>query len=268
MPEPIIFYDIPGKGISPKAWSPNTWKTRYCLNVKGLPYKTIWVEFPDIEAVMRKVGILPTTTKPDGSPYYALPAIYDPNTKTGLAESAAIARYLDTTYPNTPRLIPAETDALHAAFNQACRDALLRDIAKVLISALANHLPPRSEVYFRKTRAVMFGVDDIDDIAPPGPKRYEAWANVKKALGMVAGWLQADGSDKLFFTGENKIVYADITVAGFLIWLRVVLGADSKEWANVTSWDGGRWEGSWLHSRSTKLSTRVKMLFFDQSRQA
>ena len=27
MPEPIIFYDIPGVGKA-KAWSPNTWKTR------------------------------------------------------------------------------------------------------------------------------------------------------------------------------------------------------------------------------------------------
>ena len=23
---------------------------RYCLNIKGIPYKTVWVEYPDIEA--------------------------------------------------------------------------------------------------------------------------------------------------------------------------------------------------------------------------
>ncbi|KAJ8501902.1 hypothetical protein ONZ51_g273 [Trametes cubensis] len=239
MPEPIIFYDIPGKDVTPKAWSPNTWKTRYCLNFKGLPYKTVWVEYPDIEAVMRKAGILPAATKADGSPYYTLPAIYDPNTKAGLAESAAIARYLDRTYPDTPRLIPAETDALHAAFNQAFRNAFLPDLAKLTIPAVANHLPPRSEVYFRKTREVGFGVANLDDIAPPGPKRDEAWAGVKKGLAMIAEWLQADGSDKLFFTGKDKIVYADMTVAGFLIWARVVL--DKKEWEDLISWHEGRW---------------------------
>ena len=230
------------KGRDDKMLSfPNTEKAhcRYCLNFKGLPYKTTWVEYPDIEAVMRKMEILPTATKVDGSPHYTLPAIYDPNTKTGLADSAAIARYLDRTYPDTPCVIPAEMDALHAAFHQAARALLLRDFAKVLVSALATHLPPRSEVYFRETRAVMFGVDDIDDIAPPGPKRDEAWAGVKNGLGTVAEWLRADGLDKLFFTGKDRIVYADMTVAGFLIWARVVL--DRNEWEDLISWDGGRW---------------------------
>ncbi|KAI0335813.1 hypothetical protein GY45DRAFT_1316546 [Cubamyces sp. BRFM 1775] len=239
MPEPIIFYDIPGKNVSLKGWSPNTWKTRYCLNFKGLPYKTIWVEYPDIEAVMRKVGILPVETKEDGSPYYTLPAIYDPKTKTGLAESAAIARYLDKTYPDTPRLIPEETDALHAAFNKAFLTTFSPHLRKLTIPLVAKHLPPRSEVYFRKTREADWGVAHLDDIAPPGPKRDEAWAGVKKGLGVIAGWLEADGTDKLFFTGKDKIVYADITLAAYLIWARITL--DQSYWTDLVTWHGGRW---------------------------
>ena len=29
---------------------------RYCLNIKGIPYKTVWVEYPDIEGVLKKLG--------------------------------------------------------------------------------------------------------------------------------------------------------------------------------------------------------------------
>ncbi|KAI9058482.1 glutathione transferase FuA class [Trametes sanguinea] len=239
MPEPILFYDIPGKTAHQKAWSPNTWKTRYCLNFKGLPYKTVWVEYPDIEAVCRKIGAAATEQKADGSPYYTLPVIYDPNTKKAISESAAIARYLDKTYPDTSRLIPYETDALHAAFNYAFRRTLLPDLGKIMIPETAKCLLPRSEAYFRATREVMFG-SKLEDISPPGPKRDEHWNGVKKALRTFTQWLEADGTDKLFFLGD-KIGYADIIVAGFLVWIRIVLGADSKEWADIKASDGGRW---------------------------
>ncbi|KAI0372258.1 hypothetical protein BV20DRAFT_940572 [Pilatotrama ljubarskyi] len=239
MPEPIVFYDIPGKDTSLKCWSPNTWKTRYTLNVKGIPYKTVWVEYPDIEAVLRKIGALPTEHKADGSPLYTLPAIYDPNTKTALAESAAIVRYLDKTYPDTPRLIPAGTDALHAAFNQAFRSVLGEDLHYSLVAAVANSLPPRSEAYFRTTREARFGVK-LEELAPPGPKREKHWSGVQHAFHTYAQWLETDGTDKLFFTGD-KIAYADVTIAAYLVWLRVILGADSKEWADLRTWDGGRW---------------------------
>ncbi|OSC97239.1 glutathione transferase FuA class [Trametes coccinea BRFM310] len=231
MPEPILFYDIPTKYTHQKAWSPNTWKTRLCLNYKGLPYKTMWVEYPDIEAVSRSLGLSPTSTKPDGSPKYTLPAIYDPNTKTAVVDSAAIARYLDKTYPDTPRLIPYETDALHAAFEHVFIPTFLPDLIKIVAVPTTESLTPRSEAYFRAAH----------DITDPGPKREEHWNGFKKALQTFAQWLDADGTgNRLFFLG-NKIGYADITHAAFLIWIRIVLGADSKEWKDITTWDGGRW---------------------------
>ena len=51
------------------------------MNIKGLPYRTVWVEYPDIVAVLEKIGAPPAGKAPDGSPKYTLPAIYDPNTK-------------------------------------------------------------------------------------------------------------------------------------------------------------------------------------------
>ena len=127
----IILYDIPSK-VGP--WSPNTWKTRqvprnssnhikltvfssYSLNYKGLPFRTVWVEYPDIESTLKAAGIVSNTRKkPDGSPTWTVPAIYDPKTKTGITESFAIAEYLDKTYPDTPLLIPPGTRTLQKAW--------------------------------------------------------------------------------------------------------------------------------------------------------
>ncbi|KAI0667609.1 hypothetical protein C8Q78DRAFT_1081920 [Trametes maxima] len=246
MPEPIVFYDIPGKTDALKAWSPNTWKTRYSLNYKGLPYKTVWVEYPDIEAVLRKLGAPATEQKPDGSPYYTLPAIYDPNTKTAVVDSFEIARYLDKTYPDTPRLIPAGTDALHVAFIHAWRGLLMNDLGPLVIPAVANSLRSRSEVYFRATREVMFG-GDLEKLAPAGSaKRVEHWKGIKNGLDTLAQWIEADGTGKRFFNGDQP-AWADIAFAGYLIWLRVVLGVDSQEWKDLASWDGGRW-GKYLEA--------------------
>ncbi|EEB93892.1 hypothetical protein MPER_07394 [Moniliophthora perniciosa FA553] len=113
----IEFYDIPGSGGV--VWSPSTWKIRYALNYKGLEYQTKWIEFPDIESTCKKLGVPPTKTRRDGSPWYTLPAIYDPSTGVALVDSLRIAEYLEKQYPDKPSLIPSGTLALHTAFNEA-----------------------------------------------------------------------------------------------------------------------------------------------------
>ena len=92
--------------------SKNNVRSRYTLNIKGIPYKTIWVEFPDVKALCQKIGAAPTLPLPDGTMMYTLPTLYDPNTKTAVSDSAAIARYLDRAYPHAgPTLVPPEVDA-------------------------------------------------------------------------------------------------------------------------------------------------------------
>ncbi|EED86073.1 predicted protein [Postia placenta Mad-698-R] len=233
----IILYDFPST-VPGKACSPNTWKTRLCLNYKGLPHKTIWVEYPDIGKVCKEIGAEPTATCPDGSPFYSVPTIYDPSTKSVVSESARIARYLDKTYPDTPVLIPPETDAFHAAFNEGF-ESLLLPMLHLVLPLTFGAIHPESRAYFRKSRESWLG-EKFGETPPVGQAREELWKKLAEGYTKVAMWLQMDGRDKLFFGGDN-ICYADITVACFLGCLRRMYGADSAEWADVKEWDGGRW---------------------------
>ena len=39
---------------------------RYALNYKSLPYKTVWIEYHEIEPVAKKLGAKPTKRKANG----------------------------------------------------------------------------------------------------------------------------------------------------------------------------------------------------------
>ena len=90
----------------------------YALNYKGILLKTVWVEYPDIEALYHTLGIPAASTKPDGSPYYALPVIQDPSTQRIISDSWAIVKYLDEAYPDTPTLLPKGTLAFPRFFRE------------------------------------------------------------------------------------------------------------------------------------------------------
>ncbi|PIL22576.1 hypothetical protein GSI_15265 [Ganoderma sinense ZZ0214-1] len=248
MTEPIIFYDIDRKltANESRAWNPNCWKTRYTLNIKGIPYRTVWVEYPDIKPLLLKVGAPAAEKLPDGTPLYTLPAIYDPNTQKAVADSAAIARYLDATYPtHGPRLIAADADALHAAFQVAFQTTLFEGMHLAYLCMPPSHdiLNEPSAAYFKATREAHFG--PFDELAPKGSeKRKRHWEGFKGNLGKIAGWFGADGKEKVLFSGgeEGKIVYADIVIAAQLRWMRAVFLEESEEWQDIVIWDGGRWK--------------------------
>ncbi|KAI0712268.1 hypothetical protein C8Q76DRAFT_482521 [Earliella scabrosa] len=244
MIEPIVFYDIPSYAKD-KAWSPNTWKTRFCLNMKGLPYKTVWVEYPDIETLCKKIGATPTSTRRSRELLYSLPVIHDPNTKSVVSDSGAIARYLDRTYPDAPTLIPAEADALTAALGAALWTVFNpdEDLGAIIVPAAFAQLRERSRPYFRETREKWAG-GKLEELAPAGSeKRAKCWETIRKGMNKIAtAWLEADGKEKLFFMGDRVgITYADITIAGFLMWFKETLGEDSEEWKAMMTWDDGRW---------------------------
>ncbi|TFK35751.1 hypothetical protein BDQ12DRAFT_725790 [Crucibulum laeve] len=233
----ITFYDfastVPGKTVNP-----NTWKTRYSLNYKQLPYKTEWVEYTEeIERVCKKMGIPPTTKRPDGSDVYTLPAIYDDSTKTGVADSLLIAAYLDKTYPDTPKLFPDGTEALQTAFN----DAFMSKFGSswlLLVPVILKVLLPSNVDFFVRARSAALG-KPLLDILPVGEEREVQWKNLKAALSTVDMWYQKNGGGP-FIMGDTPS-FADFIVGGFLSIVKAA-GHNIPEWKELLEGDNGRWK--------------------------
>lgn len=215
---------------------------RFTLNYKGLPYRTVWVEYPDIEGLCKKIGADPTKPPSAAFGQYTLPVLQDPNTGRVISESIKIARYLDAAYPDTPPILPPQLDALTEALDYVFMNSVFGEhLRYILLPAVPTGLNTGgSAEYFRRTRESAFGCK-LEDVAPPGSaKREEYWKGGREGLSLIAGWLEADGKEKRWFAGET-ISHADLILAGFLTWARDTVGPESAEWKEVASWDGGRW---------------------------
>jgi len=237
----IILYDIPST-VPGNPCSPNTWKVRYCLNYKGIPYRTEWIEFPDIKPHCEKLGIKPTGKAVDGSDLYTLPAIHDPSTGAYVSESLVIAEYLDKTYPSTKPILPHNTLGLQTAFVSAFEGSVMWLLMFWLPSLLPFLNPPSLE-YFRRTREQLIG-KKLEDIIPR-EEAVEKWAKAKEDMGRTDAWYaKMDGGkgNKTPFLMGDALSFADLAVAGYLISQRIVWGEESEKWQDILTWHGGRWK--------------------------
>lgn len=238
--EPIILlYDIPRPKLpqQEKAWNLNTWKARYTLNIKGIPYKTVWVEHPDIAETAKKIGAAPTTKTPAGEPMYTLPMIYDLKTKTAVSESLAIARYLDATYPSYgPRIVPEHAAGVQGALANTFFFSFVKSILPNLFPSIATQLGPRGEEYYRRTHPPWFGGKTLEDDCLPGPVTEARWDQLQTVLGDTAKWIDVEAGP--FFMGET-ISFIDLQIAAVLTFLKRT--GDAEHWAKVTEWHDKRW---------------------------
>ncbi|EPQ54411.1 hypothetical protein GLOTRDRAFT_76907 [Gloeophyllum trabeum ATCC 11539] len=236
MTDEITLYDLASNRPNPRGWSSNTLKARFALQLKGIPFKTVWVEFPDIESVCKSLGAPPTSVWPDGQPMYTLPVIKDPGTNTVLADSWAIAKYLDATYTARPPLIPEGTDGLQAAFSDAATRIAMMPMSQAFLPLIPNLLNPSSIPYYRFRREQMLGLK-LEDFCPL-EKRPEVLDTAKKGFSVVAGWYAKSGKEYLM--GE-KPCFADLSLGAFLAGTKQIFGEQSDEWKLIKTWDDGRW---------------------------
>ncbi|KAH8813700.1 hypothetical protein DL96DRAFT_1625176 [Flagelloscypha sp. PMI_526] len=248
----ITFYDIPST-LPGVVWSPNTPKIRLALEYKGIPFETKWVEFPDVSKVSIKVGAQPSGKwAHDGSPYYTCPFIYDSKTDKVISDSWNIVRYLDETYPETPRLVPQGLNGLVKLFIDEAGAKLLSAFAPFNLSKTGEILNPASQPFFFETRPSIIGVTmaELDAMAN--------WDAVKASLDWLEGVIEENKKGGQYVIGDH-LTYADIFVGSNLRWF-VVHGMESQLWKDLVALNGGKW-GKLLE----QLETLGK---FDQLRQA
>ncbi|THU93192.1 hypothetical protein K435DRAFT_861716 [Dendrothele bispora CBS 962.96] len=236
----IILYDFTSKGGKPAPWNPNTWKARYSLNYKGLAFKTIWLEYPDVEPTLKAAGVPPTGTR-DGKPLYTLPAIVDPSTGAAVAESLLIAKYLDRTYQDKPSILPQSIQALQVAFLDILPTHPHPILQFTLQKITQNILSPESEIYCRMVWAAMPNVlppgVHLDD-AFPVESRTKEWEKLEKLFaGIAERWI----GKETFITGATAS-FGDFALAGLLQCFKKAWGEGSEEWERVICFQGGRWK--------------------------
>ncbi|KAK1762464.1 hypothetical protein QBC33DRAFT_501124 [Phialemonium atrogriseum] len=210
----IVLYDLAcTKNV---CFSPVVWRIRLMLNYKHIPYKTIFLEFPDIEPTLKGLGIVPAESSSGYKHKYTVPAIQHVPTNTYIMDSGPIAQFLESTYPDPPvpltselgREVEAKTRAL---LGPAFRTSVMpREI---------GILSPRAEEYFRRTREASLG-HRLEDLLDPD-KEEQVWGAVGDGMRAVGELMRMHRADGPFVLGAQPS-YTDFFISGSLQSARVV----------------------------------------------
>ncbi|KAF5348509.1 hypothetical protein D9756_009568 [Leucocoprinus leucothites] len=232
----ITLYDLAAKDPI-KCWSPNPWKVRYVLNLKKLPYRTVYVDFEDIDRVVREAGAPPSRHNADGKPMYTIPSIVDDATGAAVTDSYKIAEYLDKQYPDTPKAFPVGTEALQAAYYRYYNDNNMQ-FGLLLVPSIPNILSKEASLeFYHRTRAAMFG-KPVDQIRPVGEELEKLWEKLYALYDTLEGWYaKSSGS---FLVGDTPS-FGDFALAGNLQIAKIVWGEDSEDWKKFSTMNNGRW---------------------------
>ncbi|KAL8681720.1 MAG: hypothetical protein Q9186_002167 [Xanthomendoza sp. 1 TL-2023] len=241
----LTFYDI-ASGPPVRPFAANPWKARYALNFTNTPYRTTWVDLPDVADTRKKLGVPACRKHADGTDFLTLPVLYDPTTSstkeegTYVGDSFDIAIYLEEKYPSPdggrPPLFPPNSLALHRAFN-AHVDTLFT-LNGVQLAGYYMPFDPANAELAKANFARRAGVARWEDLEIPlgSEERKNKMAAFEAALGSgLATWF-VHRDEGPFLEGRTPM-YADFIVGGWLQMMRNCL----PEWEELRGWHEGLW---------------------------
>jgi len=203
MSDEVILYDLPSKQGT--CWSLNPWKVRLVLNYKGIPYKTEWTEYPDLEPKFKEFGIPPN----EAGFRYTSPTVRLPD-GTYLMESKKIVAALEKLYPTPPLYLDSPYNARVDAFMPRVH-AALRPIFMPLVAK--TYLNPPSRDYFVASREKTVGMS-LDKYAEGAEDAF----NNAKPLVKELGEMLRENPDGPFLQGKTPS-YADFVLVGWITML-------------------------------------------------
>lgn len=254
----ITFYDI-ASAPPLKTFAPNPWKTRLALNFKGIPYQTKWVQVLDIRSLREELGVPANRTLPDGSPLHTLPMIQDVNTGKIIGDSFEIALYLDSAFPDGPKLLHPRTAGLTATFNAHMDEVFTKHLGICTQTSFDPTIVQEVMAVFAKR----FGVESLADMQLSNEQREALFVSFEVALGELTKAYHHTGgtADRVWRTTgtakeqtqrpppgrENAALFLDSeepSYADFIVgaWLKhFQVGLKAEDWQRVCSWQDGRW---------------------------
>lgn len=164
---------------------------RLILNFKGLPYKTEWIEYPDLAPTFKSFGIPPN--EPPASAYTS-PTIRVSDKY--VMESRKIADVLEREYPSPPLHLDSPILKKVEELAPEC----IMSIGPILLPRVPRQfLNPPSAEYFERTRAEKFGMTLSQlEVERGGESAWKAAEPKWKELGAL---LKAEGGP--FFMGKT-----------------------------------------------------------------
>ncbi len=193
----IVMYDLAGADAALR-FSPYCWRIRMALAHKDLTVRTIPWRFTEKQA-------LPASAQG------RVPVLKDGNKV--VADSWAIAGYLEERYDDRPSLFGGEMAQAHARFINSWTDLILNPaVARLIVRDVLDVLDPKDKAYFRKAREERFGMK-LEQVQAGREQRIEEFHTLLAPLRQVLAaeeWLG----------GEDGPSYADYIVFGTFMWAR------------------------------------------------
>lgn len=194
----VKFYDL--LSAHPQVWwSPNTYKTRFLLNYKQIPYTVIPTHFPDIRDVSLKLNL-----GEDKYPKWPLPIIEHEGKV--IRGSMDIAKYLDSAFQEH-RLMGDECEKWQQYISKNVSIAVWPMTGPMVPTILDE----RDAKFFGETRKV--------------PERVENHAKVVEAMSPLIESIKQGG----YIYGE-RMHYADFILGAIFVW---ILRAKEEDFQNI-----------------------------------
>ncbi len=182
-----------------RPFSPYCWRTRMALAHKGLSAESIPWRFTE------KGAIAPHNSE-------KVPVLIDG--ETSVADSWAIANYLEDTYPDRPSLFGGEGGRAMGRMINAWGDiAVVGGLFPLIVADIPAQLAPVDAAYFRKSREARLG-KPLEEVAAVRDKSLEGF---RRSLEPMRLTLKTQA-----FLGGVAPNYADYIVFGGFQWARVV----------------------------------------------
>ncbi|MEM6461931.1 MAG: glutathione S-transferase family protein [Pseudomonadota bacterium] len=193
----IVLYELTGADTA-RPFSPHCWKTVMSLEHKGLDFKRSPVPFTAVPTIENEVS-------------KTVPVIRDGDKV--IADSFAIALYLDETYPDRPSLFGGESGIALSRFVEAWSLAQLHTgIGGRLLLDIYEMLEPEDQIYFRHSRETRFG-KTLEEVVEASSKRIGEFPARLEPLRLM---LKTQP-----FIGGQAPLFADYIVFGAFQWARV-----------------------------------------------
>lgn len=159
-------------------------------------------------------NVHPLNTQPEIKNKYTVPVILHVPSNKYIIESALIAEFLESTYPNPP--VPL-TSELGREVESTARSIVGAVFRTSVMPRETGILSPRAQEYFRRTREASLG-HPLEDLLT---SEEETWNTASDKICALGELMQTNKADGPFVLGARPS-YTDFFIAGNLQCARVI----------------------------------------------